>query len=308
MLDFTSGLSAIDFDVAVDDVFDRDGKRINPDFGRGVYRTDTGQLLSICGPHYRPVQHRDVVAPVIDTLVDKGYDVVERVGNKSSLYDLAGKKGAFVSVSTTDNGAVLRADVITGDFIQPTGHSAYLDRGPDTMLHQHVLLNSHNSKLAATATSRYCRLVCMNGILKPSFSSRAYGKHTLNFDVSAFRKQVLVAATTMEDDAALFGLYASTRLSAKQAEQFVKATLAKLPNKPNGDENFSDQLTNQILRLFQQEDQTVWGLVQAFTYWATHEDMKGNSDPITGRLGRDARVATALRTPQFKALLEGTAN
>jgi hypothetical protein len=43
--------------------------------------------------------------------------------------------------------------------------------------------------------------------------------------------------------------------------------------------------------------------VQALTEWSTHGDMKKNADPVLGRIGREEKVASALRTPIFEALV-----
>lgn len=298
-----SYLNQVNFNATVADVFDMNGKRIDPELGRGVYRDDTGELLSICGPHFKPVQHREVLEPVFEDLDRQGIKLEVREPNQRALYDLAGRDGAFITTAVTDNGAVMRTDIIVGDFIQPTGHSSYLNKGPDTMLRKISVLNSHNQKLAATSVQSWCRLICMNGIVRPDFSVKAYGKHTLNFNIEGFKKKVQMAAEAMAGDADLFGKYASTALTVQGAEQFLKLTFAKLPNKPNGTAHFSERMVADILTRFAREDKTVWGLVQALTEWSTHGEMKSNADALLGRLGREEKVATTLRTSLFDQLL-----
>jgi hypothetical protein len=298
-----SYLNQINFNAVVNDVFDMNGKRIDPELGRGVYRDDTGELLSICGPHFKPVQHREVLEPIFEDLDKQGMTLEVRVPDQRALYDLAGRDGAFISPSVTDNGAVMRTDIIVGDFIRPTGASSYMEKGPDTMLRKISVLNSHNQKLAATSAQSWCRVICMNGIVRPDFSVKAYGKHTLNFNIEAFKKKVQMAAEAMSGDADLFGKYARTKLNVKQAEEFIQKTFAKLPNKPNGDAHFSERMVSDILIRFAKEDQTVWGLVQALTEWSTHGEMKANADPLLGRIGREEKVATTLRSSLFDELL-----
>lgn len=298
-----SYLNQIAFNAVVSDVFDKNGKRIDPELGRGVYRDDTGELLSICGPHFKPVQHREVLEPIFEMLDKDGIKMEVRDADRGGLYDLAGKDGAFVKPMVTDNGAVMRTDIILGDFIKPTGASVYLEKGPDTMLRKISVLNSHNSKLAATSTQSWCRLICMNGIVRPDFSVKAYGKHTTNFNIDAFKAKVLKAAEAMAGDADTFGRYATTKLDVKQAQVFLQKTFAKLPNKPDGSEHFSERMVNEILGRFQREDQTVWGLVQALTEWSTHGEMKANADHLLGRIGREEKVAATLRSSLFDQLL-----
>lgn len=298
-----SYLDQVSFNAVVSDIFDKTGKRIDPTLARGVYRDDTEELLSICGPTFKPVQHREVLEPIFDMLNKEGISMEVREADKRSLYDLAGKKGAFIMPAVTDNGAVMRTDILVGDFIKPTGNSSYLDKGPDLMLRKISVFNSHNSKLAASSTQSWNRLICMNGIVRPDYSVRAYGKHTLNFNIEAFKAKVLKSAEMMSGDADLFGKYASTKLDVKTAEKFLQMTFAKLPDKPNGDAHFSERMVMDILSRFHKEDNTVWGLVQALTEWSTHGEMKSNADPVLGRIGREEKVASTMRTSFFDELL-----
>jgi hypothetical protein len=303
--DFNSQSENPNFSVKVGDLYTHDGQKVSPEIQRGVYREDTGQLISTCGRNFKPVQHMDVLSPVFDFLDERGFDIeVRNSASGNALYDLAGKKGAFVSTKLSDNGAVMRTDIITGDFIRPTGASAYLDKGPDTMLQKYTLLNSHNGSYAVRATTGWYRLVCMNGIVRPNFSASAYGKHTTNFSVEALKAQIQSAAAAMADDPETFGLYARTKLSPQKARTFLQKTLAKLPNKPDGTPHFSEQLVDTILDQFRKEDQTVWGLMQAMTWWSTHGALKANANVLTARTGREERVATALRTKNWADLYE----
>ena len=293
----------MNFDASIHDIFDVAGNRIDPQLGRGVYREDNGELLSICGPHTKLIQHKDVVMPVVQKLEEMGYDLEEGTPSEHALYNLQGKKGAFISSQVTDNGAVMRTNIILGDFIEPTGSTAYMEQGADTNFFRISLLNSHNSKLAVRANTDYLRILCMNGMTSPNFSAAAYGKHTLNFNLDGLKAQIANAISMMDKDADRFGLMASTKLTLKQAEQFLQLTIAKLPNKANGDAHFSEPLVNKLLSNFAREDQTLWGLFNAVTAWSTHGDMKANADDLTGRIGREGQVAKMIKTKKFSELL-----
>ena len=296
-------LNGTNFNAVVRPIYDMHGNEIPAEMGRGVYRDDTREMLSICGRSYKPVQHADVLDPLLQTLKDQGYEIVERNPDKRALYDLAGQRGAFGSVQTQDNGAIMRADVIIGDFIQPTGRSSYLEQGPDTMLRRYTALNSHDGSLAVKVTNGYMRLVCMNGMMDPQFVATTYGKHTANFNTDTLKENILRAADMMENDAETFGKYARTPLTIAQAEDFLKRTMAKLPDKPNGEPHFSEPKLQKLLQQFRREDQTVWGLLQSMTWWATHGDMRSTSGEVTGRLRRDAEVAQTMRSNDFAHLI-----
>lgn len=290
------------FNAVVQPLFDDQGREIAPQLGRRVVRDDTGETIALCGPHFKPVQHRDVVDPILDQLVAQGYDVRERAHERRSLYDLAGQKGAFISYGFTDNGAVMRTDIITGDFIQPTGRTSYLDQGPDTMLFKTSILNSHNGSLAVKVITSYERLICMNGTTRPDFSAGVYGKHTSNLNLQAMQAKIENALTGMHTDADRFGAWAKKRITVEVAETVLRLTIAKLPPKPNGEPHFSEPLVNKILDQFRHEDQTVWGLFNAVTHWQTHGQRQKNADPLTVTIGREQRVAEMLRSAEWKKL------
>ena len=112
-------LQNIDFTANVADIYDATGNRIPSEIGRGVYRDDTNELMAICGPNFKPVQHKEIMDPLMMNLEAMGYDIEERSSaSRHALYDLQGKKGAWISSKTTDNGAVMRTDIILGDFIR----------------------------------------------------------------------------------------------------------------------------------------------------------------------------------------------
>jgi len=85
---------------------------------------------------------------------------------------------------------------------------------------------------AARVNTSYLRLICMNGMTRPNFSANFYGRHTASFNIEAMAKQIDVALSSMSADADRFGQMASTPITVKQAEEMLKLTVAKLPNKP----------------------------------------------------------------------------
>jgi hypothetical protein len=294
--------AALQWNAVVREIRDFNGKPIPADIARGVYRDDTDEILSTCGPNFKPIQHGDVLDPVLQTLKDQGYEIQERAATKSNFYDLKGQKGAFVAVEEAKTGSIVRATVITGDFTQPTGPSMFLPAGPPTLLRRYQVLNSHDSTYAAQVALSYLNLVCMNGMVREDFSAVQKAKHTFGFSIAAFKAKVLGAAEMMERDTERFKLYVKTPLNRDKAIDFLRKTLAKQPDKPNGDPHWSEPLVNRILEFFGREPQTVWGLYQAMTAWATHGEMKSNANQLTGRIGRDEQIARSMRAPEFKQL------
>jgi hypothetical protein len=298
------GVKALDWSAVVREIRDAAGNPIPPEIGRGVYRDDTDTILSVCGPNFKPIQHGDVLDPVLQTLKDQGYDIKERAPDQKALYDLKGQRGAFVSVDDAHNGAVVRFQVITGDFTQPTGPVGLLpERRPPLLMRRYLGLNSHNSTYAAQVVGSYVNVICMNGMVREDFSAVMKAKHTTGFNQEAFRRKVLAATEMMEADTERFKLYIKTPLSIPQAAEFLKATIAKLADKPTGEPHWSDPLVNDLLGRFSHQPPTVWGLYQAMTEWATHGALRQNATALTARVQRDERVAKTMRSSEFKALI-----
>lgn len=291
------------FTASVRPIFDAAQQEIPAHIARGVYRDDTDELISTCGPNFTPVQHMDVIAPVMEHLQAKGYEVQERVADTRALYDLRGQKGAFVETFLTDKGAKMRTEIILGDFIDPTGSSSYLTQGADTNFFRITLLNSHDSSLAVRANTSYLRLVCMNGMTQPHFTAGTYGKHTKGFNLAAMQRKIDNAMTMMSEDEVRFAHMARTKISFDQAMQMIQMTIAKQGVDVHGNPKFSERLTDNIMQRFLKEDQTVWGLYNAVTEWQTHGERKAGASAFGTRLNRETRVAAMLKTDAWQEVM-----
>jgi hypothetical protein len=292
-----------DFDAVVRPIYTAEGDQIPTDIRQGIFREDTGEIIATCGGRFKPVQHRQLIDPMLDHFAEQGYDVTVQNNrpNRNSLEYLRGRKAAHVFFQTTKNGAVMRFDIILGDFIKPTGSSAYLDRGPDTMLFKISGFNSHDQSLAATVNTSYERLICMNGLTSPTFRAGIYGKHTANFSVDGMLAKISRAAEMMTQDADKFGLWATTKCDVATAEVIIKKTLARVAKPGHGKPHFNGKMLSRIMDLFAHEDQTIWGLYQAMTAWQSHGDMKDSSNPVTTTIQRETAVAKALTSDAWKA-------
>lgn len=294
----------INFHASVNDLYDNKGQRVPKELGRGVYRDDTGELIAIAGKSFKPVQHMDLLNPVLDQLDELGYSVEERTtATPRTLYDLKGKKGAWVTAKTDLGGARMRTDIILGDFVEPTGSTNYLPKGEDTMFTRFTLLNSHDGSLAVHVNSSYMRLVCLNGMVDANWSINTRAKHTSGLNIDALKAKIAnMAEVARSEDADRFGLYARTLVTFEQAREFFQRTIAKLADK-NGEAHWSEPLVEKLMGQFAMEDQTVWGLWNAMTHWASHGERKSNASLIGTLIGREQRVAQAMRDPRWDQMV-----
>lgn len=296
-------LDAINFTTSISDLFDNRGNRIPSELGRGIYRDDTGELISICGRTHKVVDHMEVLNPVLDHYADQGYDIHFREANLHSLYDLKGKKGIFVNANVDKGGALMRTEIISGDFVVPKARFDGVKKDENTMFRRMTLLNSHDGSLAVQCNTSYLRLVCLNGMTSADWSVGTRAKHTVGLDVESLKARIRNSLDAMGDDAERFGLYAKTKVTLAQATEFFQRTIAKLADRSNGDANFSEPLVQQMLANFKIEDKTVWGVWNAMTAWATHGERRAGASGFTTLLHREQRVASAMRSKEFEALL-----
>jgi hypothetical protein len=298
-------LQTLDWVAEVRPIYDELGYEIAPEIGRRLVRSDNGATLATCGPNFSPIQHQDVLDPVMQTLHEQRYEFIQRAPNRRDLEDLRGQRGAFVTTQFAKNGGIMRTSIITGDFINPTGPSSFLPDGPPTCFRQYDILNSHTGDYAAMLDLRYLVLKCMNGLASQQFTAKIKAKHTSGFSMKAFQAKVLAAADMMETDTARFERYIKTPLTRDQAETYFKATIARLPDDEKTQEaRWSGRLVDDLLERFDNAPQSVWGAYMAMTEWATHGPLRENAEDLTSRVGRDERVARATRTEQFSQLLE----
>jgi hypothetical protein len=291
------------FNAGVRPLYGIDGEPIDPQIARGVYRDDTNECIASCGPNFKPVQHHDIVQPIMQHFHGLGYEIEERAPNRRDLRDLVGRSGAFMQRKYAHNGAVMRTDIITGDFITPTGRTSYMQQGPDTMLFKTSILNSHNGSLAVRVITSYERIICMNGMTRPDFSAGVYGKHTSNFSLRAMTAQIENSLNGMYQDAETFGRWAKKKINREIAETMLQKTIAKQQARGNNPP-YSERLIGLILDRFAHEDQTVWGLYQAVTWWQSHHKVSENASPLTTTINRETRVAKMLRSDEWNALTE----
>jgi len=294
----------VSFTTKVADIFDANGKRIDRTLGRGIYREDTGELISICGPNHKTVDHIDVLNPILQQITDQGYDLIERnTLTRSALYDLKGKKGCFVSAKVEKNGAVMRTDIITGDFTNPVAGFNRSGTDGNTLFKRITILNSHDGSLAVHVNDSYLRLVCLNGMTTAQWSVNTRAKHTLGLNVNSLREKILRSLEMSANDPETFALYARTAVTRAQAIEYFQRTIARLANDSAGNLKWSEALVQDLLGRFDCEDQTVFGIWNAMTEWATHGTRKANASALGTLLSREQRVATAMRADEFGKLL-----
>jgi len=66
---------------------------------------------------------------------------------------------------------------------------------------------------------------------------------------------------------------------------------------------WSERLVETLMQGFRKEDQTVWGVWNAMTEWSSHGQRKANASALGTLIGREQRVAQAMRDPRWDEML-----
>lgn len=248
--------SPLNFTVATRPVFIEDPESLGGirqlENHRSVYRTDTGHNFGVLGNSYTVVQQLEGLNWV-QPLIDAGEATIVRAGY--------GDGGAKVFVTAEIAGS--RVEVAKGDTIRLLATFA----------------NSHDGSMCASARISAERLVCNNGMAMIAALKSVRARHTKGVMLQLGRAQVELEKARDE----LRGLATRSepltrrRLSRNNLVRYVRETLS--PGAGN-DESIVVRNVDRIVELATEapgaQPGTLWGGVNAVTYWATHE--RGRSE------------------------------
>jgi hypothetical protein len=132
----TTTLEALAFPVAMQEIFDNEGRAI-PQF-RAIRRTDTGHTLSIVSPHYKLKSHLDALNPLIQKL---------------------GSEWEVTQVKVESEGAKAYVKAVNPNYaVKVDGHD---------IVPQLLLSNSYNRTKRLGADIGFWRVICSNGLKVP---------------------------------------------------------------------------------------------------------------------------------------------
>lgn len=132
----TTTLEALDFPVAMQEIYDIEGKSL-PNF-RAIRRLDTGSSLAIVSPHYKLKTHREALDPLIERL---------------------GSDWEVTNVKVESNGSKAYVKAVNAHFgVQVDGHE---------VVPQLLLSNSYNRTKRLGADVGFFRVICSNGLKVP---------------------------------------------------------------------------------------------------------------------------------------------
>lgn len=228
---------------------------------RAVVRSDTGAILGVVGRDYEVVQAAQAFA-VVQPLIDAGIASITRAGE----YD--GGRVVYVEAELHTDRPI---EVSVGDVMRQTV----------------TFTNSHNGGSSLRATYQLWRLVCQNGMQRPESSNIFRARHTSGVHVQLDRARAEIAQrfAAIESDVDMFRRLMGKRLSDRNLVRYVRETLTE---GAGNDESIRVRNVDRIVELAHTAPGatpgTLYGGLNAVTYWATHERGRSADARATGLL------------------------
>ena len=296
----------IDFEVEKFHLNTEEGYPISPEVGVGIRRTDNKVPLAIVSEAYEPVQYKNIVTSVEEALGISGLDMTD----------------AEFETNVFDDGAKLE---LRAKF---PAHTMYLD-DKDEVIPEFCFRTSHNRTWANNGMMGLWRSKCWNTLVSGDKLAYVYGRHTKNFNVSAFAAKIRNAAAYIAGD----GLsqmrdWYHTEISRDATVDLFTKTLAKRMDNVTRKPVANKVMLSNLMKIFDEENRhlhgrgtyekyatrnngTLWTAYQAATHWSSH-DKKTNAFPSHGytktrpshnTIGlREERVRKMLHSNEWLAL------
>ena len=194
--------ASLHWEPEINEIQTKDGTPIESH--RGIYRSDTGELIGVVGTHYKVVPHSDLIAGVHEAL------------------DSAGLTDAKRTLQVHEGGAKIHGRYTFPKHVIEPAVGDVMELCMD-------LRTSHNGSWGVALDFQYNRLICTNGMVRGDRIGRNRGRHTENFSITAFLRQMQEAIDMMSKDQERFEKMVVTRVTEADAEWFFRETIARRP-------------------------------------------------------------------------------
>lgn len=220
---------------------------------RALTRSDTGGVLGVHGGAYEPVQIRPAFGAA-QQLVDAGLATITRAGS------LDGGRKVTMELALAGDIPVTRK---VGDVLRQTL----------------TFSNSFDGTSPVVQAYTAWRLACLNGMTRPERSNMFRGRHTrgVHAALEQWRVEFGERRAALEATAERFRAFSRKKLNDKALVAYVREVLSE---GAGANEETVVRGVDRIVELAHEapgaDPGTLWGGVNAITYWATHE--RGRSD------------------------------
>ena len=267
------------------------------DIGMLLTREDNNQPVAIVSEGYEPVQYKDITYGVEDAVRESGMSL---------------KDAEFIT-NVYDQGAKLELRIKFHD------HEVMI--GKDKVIPEFCFRTSHNSTWANNGMMGLWRSKCWNTLISGDKLAYVYGRHTKNFNVSAFAAKVRNAGEYIAND----GLnqmkeWYNKEISRDATINLFTKTLAKRTDNVTRKVIANKVMLSNLMKIFDEENRhlhgrgtyekygtrnagTLWSAYQAATHWSSHNKATSRERPAHNVIGiREDRVRKMLHSDEWLAL------
>ena len=274
--------------------------QLDPDMRQLIRRKDTKQPLGSVGGGYKMLQYTVIVDDVEKALKASGLKLDNAVF-ETNVY----KMGSQLELTARFH-----------------DHNTDID-GTGVVTPEFKFRTSHNSTWANNGMMGLWRSACYNTLPSGNKLAYVYGRHTKDFNMTAFAEKIRTAGEYIRGDGmGTMKRWFHTRLHREKAELLFSETLAKRienvkrKNKPN------QVILSQLMNTFDEETRmchgkglyqgkntteygSLWTAYQAATHWSTFKDRRllentKSPDPQNIRVNREAAVRKMIKSPHWK--------
>lgn len=250
---------------------------------RALVRSDNSAVVGVHGRAYTPVQNDAAFRGSLQPLLDSG---LLRIVSADSW--AGGSKVAITARVAGSERAITRK---VGDVI-----------GLDL-----TFSNSHDGSSEVSAKYGAVRLVCLNGMTAMAVSSMLRGRHTkgVHAKIEAWRLEIAEQLGLHDRTAEIFQAMAARRLSDRALTAYVRETLSE---GAGADSTIVVRGVERIIELAHEapgaDPGSLWGGLNAVTYWATHERGRSDDSRAVRNLFGDGAALVARATAVATELVE----
>ncbi|MCL1142953.1 DUF932 domain-containing protein [Shewanella gaetbuli] len=179
-------------------------------------------------------------------------------------------------------------------------HKINIGTGDVTNLRINVL-NSYDGSCNLQVLVGGYRIVCANGMVVGEHLTKTSKRHTSVLDIPRVGIQIAAALNNFEKEGERWRIWAQTSITEKQAIDLIEQHVGFDKHGECKSESMRQDLINFWTDERGEIGRNLWALFNALTYWSTHADIKGASEPNRAAVivERERKVAKTLNQPLF---------
>ena len=272
--------------------------------GSLIRRKDNKQPFGIVKEGYEIVQYKEIVNDVEIALMESGINL------QDAEFD--------TKVYNYGRQLELRAKF--------TAHRQFISKTQaDSVVPELVFRTSHDSTWANNGMVGLWRSMCFNTLVSGNKLAAVYGRHTKNFNLTAFTAKLKNAAEFISGDGVkeMCNWY-DTVVEREEVVNFFSTTLAKRTDNVSRNNKPNKAILSHLMKIFDEENRhlhgrgnyegyakrnkgSLWTMYNAATHWSSHSPNARSRQLQNVRVQREDKVRKMLNSDEWNTLKEKVA-